>query len=113
MNQPPFYRTEDDPDGGPFSNRKVLSEFAGWKEAGITENISQNTKENRSILVLQKELEKYDRMGVRLYMHGRRRSPRSIARACMIAEGGGYMRDYTEDTHGRITRVDFDYIRQT
>lgn len=46
-------------------------------------------------------------------MHGRRRSPRSIARACMIAEGGGYMRDYTEDTHGRITRVDFDYIRQT
>lgn len=63
--------------------------------------------------MLQKELEKYDRMGVRLYLNGRRRSPYSIAKACMIAEGEGYMRDYTEDTRGKITRVDFDYIRQT
>ncbi len=91
----------------------MLSEIAGRKEAGITENISQKTKEYRSIFLLQKELEKYDRMGIRLYMNGRRRSPRTIARACMIAEGEGYMRDYTEDNHGRITRVDFDHIRQT
>lgn len=39
-------------------------------------------------------------------------SPKSIAKACQIAEGGGYMRDYTEDDKGQIARVDFDFIEE-
>ncbi len=53
----------------------------------------------------------YDLMGIPLIMDGRRRSPRTIARACTAAENGGYMRDYVEDTNGRIKRLCFDYIR--
>ncbi len=53
----------------------------------------------------------YDLMGVPLIMDGRRRSPRTIARACTAAEDGGYMRDYVEDTDGRIRQLCFNYIR--
>ena len=34
----------------------------------------------------------------------------AIAKACQIADGGGYMRDYTEDEKGHIARVDFDFV---
>ncbi|MBQ9065293.1 MAG: hypothetical protein IJ123_07600 [Blautia sp.] len=50
-------------------------------------------------------------MGIPLFMDGRRKSPRSIARACTVAEGWGYMRDYRTDRDGHISRVDFDYVR--
>ena len=33
-------------------------------------------------------------------------------KACQIAEGGGYMRDYVEDEKGRIARVDFDFVKE-
>ena len=49
-------------------------------------------------------------MGISLYLDGERSDPRAIARACQIADGGGYMRDYTEDETGRIARVDFDFV---
>ena len=39
-------------------------------------------------------------------------NPKSIAKACQIAEGGGYMRDYVEDEQGRIARVDFDFVQE-
>ena len=45
-------------------------------------------------------------------MDGKPSTPKDIAKACLIAEGGGYMRDYTEDETGRIARVDFDLIRE-
>lgn len=37
---------------------------------------------------------------------------KSIAKACMIAEDGGYMRDYTADEEGRIAKVNFEHIRE-
>ena len=46
-------------------------------------------------------------------MDGKPSTPKDIAKACLIAEGGGYMRDYTDDETGRIARVDFDLIRET
>ena len=49
-------------------------------------------------------------MGISLYLDGEKSNPRAIARACQIADGGGYMRDYTEDETGRIARVDFDFV---
>lgn len=61
---------------------------------------------------LEKELKTYQKCGIQLFMDGEPSTPKNIARACLIAEGGGYMRDYTEDETGRIARVDFDLISE-
>ena len=45
-----------------------------------------------------------------MYLDGTPSNPKSIAKACQIADGGGYMRDYTEDENGHIARVDFDFV---
>ena len=54
----------------------------------------------------------YHSKGIPLYLDGELSSPRNIAKACQIAEGGGYMRDYVEDEKGRIARVEFDFIEE-
>lgn len=66
----------------------------------------------KSMKPLKKELKLYQKSGIQLFMDGEPSTPKDIARACLIAEGGGYMRDYTEDEQGRIARVDFDRIRE-
>ncbi len=38
--------------------------------------------------------------------------PEPLQKACQIADGGGYMRDYTEDENGHIARVDFDFCNR-
>ncbi|MDO4274943.1 MAG: hypothetical protein Q4D16_14845 [Eubacteriales bacterium] len=59
---------------------------------------------------MKKELELYQEKGIPLYLDGEPSNPKSIAKACQIAEGGVYMRDYTEDEKGQIARVSFDFI---
>lgn len=66
----------------------------------------------KAIKPLKKELKVYQKSGIQLFMDGKPSTPKDIAKACLIAEGGGYMRDYTEDETGRIARVDFDLIRE-
>lgn len=61
---------------------------------------------------LLEELETYRGEGIALYLNGRPSNPLNIARACTVAEGGGYMRDYTEDEKGHITKVSFDFIEE-
>jgi hypothetical protein len=79
------------------------------KGGKITENISRvNRKKDRK--PLKQELKLYEEQGIALYLNGEPSSPKSIAKACQIAEGGGYMRDYTEDEAGHIARVDFDFV---
>lgn len=56
------------------------------------------------------ELQDYEAQRIELYLNGRRSSSQAIARACNVAEGGGYMRDYTEDEKGRITQVNFELL---
>lgn len=56
------------------------------------------------------ELKLYEKKGIPLYLDGEPSTARAIAKACQIAEGGGYMRDYTEDKEGFIARVNFDFI---
>ena len=75
--------------------------------------MSHDKKHNDSVKPLKSELKLYRRQGVELYLDGEPSTPKSIAKACQIAEGGGYMRDYTEDENGRIARVDFDRIKNT
>lgn len=74
-----------------------------------TRNISQTQK--NAIKPLKEELKAYRESGIALYLDGSPSNPKSIAKACIIAEGCGYMRDYTEDENGRIAKVSFDYIK--
>lgn len=76
-----------------------------------TENISRvRKKELRK--PLEKELKEYRSQGISLYLDGKPSTPKNIAKACQIAEDGGYMRDYVEDEKGRIARVDFDFVQE-
>ena len=59
---------------------------------------------------LEKELKSYREQGISLYLNGILSNPKTIAKACQIADGGGYMRDYTEDENGHIARVYFDFV---
>lgn len=61
---------------------------------------------------LKDELKDYRKQGIRLFLDGDPSTPKDIARACMIAENGGYMRDYTTDEQGRIAKVNFDFIKE-
>ena len=74
-----------------------------------TSNISQVKK--KSAKPLRRELELYREKGISLYLDGSPSTPKKIAKACQIAEDGGYMRDYTEDEEGHIACVSFDLIR--
>ena len=77
-----------------------------------TENMSHAKWNKKSIKPLKNELKTYRNNGVQLYLNGEPSTPKNIARACIIAEGGGYMRDYTEDEKGRIVTVNFDLINE-
>ena len=44
---------------------------------------------------LEKELKSYREQGISLYLNGILSNPKTIAKACQIAEGGGYMRDFS------------------
>lgn len=72
------------------------------------DNFSRAKK--KAMKPLKTELKGYREQGIALYLNGEPSSPKSIARACTVAEGGGYMRDYTEDEKGRIAQVSFDFI---
>lgn len=65
------------------------------------------------MIPLKKELKQYRDQGIDLYLNGFPSTPKRIAKACTIAEEGGYMRDYAEDESGRIARVDFALIKNT
>lgn len=74
--------------------------------------MSHSRHRKKSIKPLKDELKEYQKMGIGLYLEGNPSTPKNIARACIIAEGGGYMRDYTEDEKGRIVTVNFDLINE-
>lgn len=93
-------------------NLRVLSEirFCQRKEDDVRKIYHGSEKELRK--PLEKELKEYRSQGISLYLDGKPSTPKNIAKACQIAEDGGYMRDYVEDEKGRIARVDFDFIRE-
>lgn len=74
-------------------------------------HVQKNVK--KAMKPLRQELEQYREQGIGLYINGLPGTPKSIARACTLAEGCGYMRDYAEDENGRIARVNFDLIKNT
>lgn len=96
-----------------FRNLWVFSKIIFfWKGGQSTDNISRTRKKKHSHKPLVKELKLYRDKGILLYLNGEPSTPKNIAKACQIAEGGGYMRDYVEDEKGRIARVDFDFVKE-
>lgn len=59
---------------------------------------------------LKRELEHYRDQGIPLLLDGMPSTPKNIAKACQVAEGGVYMRDYAEDESGHIACVNFDFV---
>ena len=74
--------------------------------------MSHSKGSKKSLKPLKDELKDYQKQGVRLFLNGNPSTPKCIAKACMIAEHGGYMRDYTEDENGKIAKVNFDFIKE-
>ena len=92
---------------------QVFSKILFREKGGKTsENMSHAKCSRKSMKPLREELKLYQKSGIQLFMDGEPSTPKDIAKACLIAEGGGYMRDYTEDESGRIARVDFDRISE-
>lgn len=90
---------------------KVFSKTSSSGKGDSKDESMSHTKcSKKSIEPLKKELKAYRKNGIVLFMDGSPGTPKSIAKACMAAEGGGYMRDYTEDENGKIARVDFNRI---
>ena len=75
-------------------------------------NISQLHRLKKYPRSLEKELKDFRDAGIRLYLNDKPSTPRAIAHACHVAEQGGYMRDYSEGEKGRISRVNFRFIKQ-
>ncbi|MDO4518875.1 MAG: hypothetical protein Q4B47_01050 [Eubacteriales bacterium] len=73
-------------------------------------DISQTKQKSKIRKRIKKELESYREQNVDLFLNGHPSSPSDIAKACQLAEGGVYMRDYTEDQQGKIVCVNFDFV---
>ncbi len=83
------------------------------KGEGKTYYSRKKTKRNKHVDPgrLRHELELYRQNGVSLNLEGCPSNPSEIVRAHLIAESGGYMRDYEQDEKGAIRKIDFDKIR--
>lgn len=61
---------------------------------------------------LFRELAAYQDKHIRLMLNGRQSTAYEITHACMVAEDGGYMRDYVGDDAGKLIQISFDKIRE-
>ena len=68
--------------------------------------------QEKSQNLLRHELEDYKKQGVELQLDGRPSTPKSITRACKIAEVGEYMRDYVYNGKGELKSLSFDFIKK-
>lgn len=68
-------------------------------------------KTKKETNALRSELEAYRRQGVALRLDGQPGTPKSISKACMIAEEGSYMRDYIRNARGEVECIQFDFVK--
>lgn len=86
---------------GLYLCRKELYDFLPMKK--------KNKKETEA---LRSELEIYKKPGVALWLDGQPGTPKSISKACVIAEEGTYMRDYIRNEEGELERIQFDFVTE-
>lgn len=70
----------------------------------------RNKKEQRDSF--RRELDEYAERGVSLWLNGHPSTPERICRAHQVAEDISYMRDYISDDSGKLTRLEFDSVRE-
>jgi hypothetical protein len=70
------------------------------------------TKDEKRKIILQKELEAYNKNGVKLTLDGQDSNGQEIVEACFIGEESNYMRDYIRDKKGEIEEIAFDKIKE-
>lgn len=73
--------------------------------------MKQKKKREKEMEELRRELKDYRDRGIPLLLEGRSSTPKEIARACVIAERGTYMRDYGEEQGGEIRYINFEYVK--
>lgn len=61
---------------------------------------------------LRAELETYQKQGVELWLDGQPSTPKSICRACKVAEEGTYMRDYVNNPEGSVQSLGFYSVKK-
>ena len=59
----------------------------------------------------RKELDFYASEGIPLWLNGLPSTPKEIEKAHKVAEDVTYMRDYVRDSSGRLTRLEFDSVK--
>lgn len=72
--------------------------------------MKQKKKYEKEMEDLRRELREYRRQGIGLYLDGKSSTPKEIARACVIAENGTYMRDYGDNEGGEIRSINFEFV---
>ena len=60
---------------------------------------------------VRKELDFYASEGIPLWLNGMPSTPKEIEKAHKVAEDVTYMRDYVRDSSGRLTRLEFDSVK--
>ena len=53
----------------------------------------------------------YASEGIPLWLNGMPSTPKEIEKAHKVAEDVTYMRDYVRDSSGRLTRLEFDSVK--
>ena len=59
----------------------------------------------------RKELDFYASEVIPLWLNGMPSTPKEIEKAHKVAEDVTYMRDYVRDSSGRLTRLEFDSVK--
>lgn len=100
---------------GQIKNRTGVNISQAGKEAperrrkgcgGKIDNRNQSRKQR-----LCRELQHYQKAGVRLLLNGRPSSPEEIARVCTFREDRCYMRDYISNDSDELWGIGFDFVK--
>ena len=75
--------------------------------------MSRKKKSKKKTDPFRKELDFYASEGIPLWLNGMPSTPKEIEKAHRVAENVSYMRDYVRDSNGRLTRLEFDPVKDS
>lgn len=80
-------------------------------QKGVLCFLPMKKKIKKETNTLRCELQDYQQQGVSLWLDGQPSTPKTIAKACKIAEEGTYMRDYIQNEEGEVEHIQFNLIK--
>lgn len=93
----------------PGNISQAAKEIPGRRRKGCGIKIEKRNGSRKQRLC--KELQHYQKAGVRLLLNGRPSSPEEIARVCTFREDRCYMRDYISNDSNELWGIGFDFVR--